>query len=106
MPLFCRIDVIAWGICTPFHSITAYGLDIPPTLKILLNSKRYKRFVDVGVTSPALIDSVASIVVMNVLVDEVGWWDLFVLVVEQNVFIDIFEVVSEDRGKLSVVLAP
>jgi len=66
MPMFCRIVVIAWGICTPGHSITAYELDIPPTLKILPNLKRYNRYVDVRVISPALVDSVASIDVMKV----------------------------------------
>ena len=72
MPLFCKIVVIAWGICTPDHSITAYGLDIPPTLKILLNSKRYSRFVDVMMISLALVDYAASIVVMNVSMKSVG----------------------------------
>ena len=66
MPLFCKIVVIAWGICTRGYSITAYGLDIPPTLKILMNSKRYSRSVDVRVISPALADYVASIAVVNV----------------------------------------
>ncbi len=72
MPLFCRIDVIAWGICTLGHSITAYGLDNPPTLKTLMISKRYSRFVDGRVISPALVDSVASIDVMNVSMKSVG----------------------------------
>ena len=72
MPLFCRIDVVAWGICTPGHSITAYGLDIPPTLKILPNSKRYNRSDDVKVISPALVESAASTVVMNVSMKSAG----------------------------------
>ena len=72
MPLLCRIVAVAWGICTPCHSTTAYALDIPPTLKILLNSKSFNRTVDVKVTSPALVAFVASIVVMDVSMKSVG----------------------------------
>ncbi len=72
MPLFCRIDVVACGICTLGHSITAYGLEIPPTLKILLNSKRYSRSIDGRVTSPWLVNTAASIDVMNVSIKSAG----------------------------------
>ena len=72
MPLFCRIVVVAWGICTPRHSIAAYGLDMPPTLKILMNSKRYSKSDDASVISAALLASAASIFVMNVPMKSLG----------------------------------
>jgi hypothetical protein len=41
-------------------------------LKILLNSKRYSRSIDGRVTSPALVNTAASIDVMNVSIKSAG----------------------------------
>ena len=70
--LSLSIVASAWGIWTPDPSIEVYGLKIPPTLCILLNSIRYRRSDQGIVIAASSCTSASAMCVMRMSINSSG----------------------------------